>query len=114
MNYRCEIDPDGIRNYLAGAPVVAFDFETAPLLQWRIDPRAALDAHRSCIVGVSLSTGEGNAIYVPLRHLGGENADPDTVIPLLAEILWRNPNVVKVAHNLSFESMFLYALGIII
>ena len=114
MNYRCEIDPDGIRNYLAGASVVAFDFETAPLLQWRIDPRAALDAHRSCIVGVSLSTGEGNAIYVPLQHFNGENADPDTVIPLLAEILWRNPNVVKVAHNLSFESMFLYALGIII
>ena len=50
MNYRCETDLASIKEYLQNAAVVAFDFETAPLLQYRDDPRAALDAHRACIV----------------------------------------------------------------
>ena len=32
----------------------------------------------------------------------------------LRDALWMNPTVMKVAHNLSFESMFLYAVGIIL
>ena len=114
MNYRCETDLAAIKNYLQNAAVVAFDFETSPLLQYRDDPRAALDAHRACIVGISLSTGEGSAIYVPLEHLGGGNADRAQVISFLQDALWMNPCVVKVAHNLAFESMFLYAMGIVL
>lgn len=114
MNYRCETDLTVIKKYLQNAPVVAFDFETAPLLQYRDDPRAALDAHRACIVGISLSTSEGSAIYIPLEHFDGGNADSDQIIPFLRDTLWTNPMVAKVAHNLAFESMFLYALGIII
>ena len=114
MNYRCETDLAAIKDYLQNSPVVAFDFETAPLLQYRDDPRAALDAHRACIVGISLSTSEGSAIYIPLEHFDGGNADSDQVIPFLRDALWTNPTVTKVAHNLAFESMFLYALGIII
>lgn len=114
MNYRCETDLSAIKDYLQNAPVVAFDFETAPLLQYRDDPRAALDAHRACIVGISLSVAEGSAIYIPLEHFDGGNADSDQVIPFLRDTLWTNPAVTKVAHNLAFESMFLYALGIII
>ena len=41
MNYRCETDLAAIKDYLQNAPVVAFDFETAPLLQYRDDPRHA-------------------------------------------------------------------------
>ena len=114
MNYRCETMLAAIKNYLQNAVVVAFDFETSPLLQYRDDPRAALDAHRACIVGVSLSAEEGSAIYVPLEHLDGGNADRAQVISFLQSALWMNPAVVKVAHNLSFEAMFLYALGIIV
>ena len=114
MNYRCENDLATIKDYLQNAVVVAFDFETAPLLQYRDDPRAALDAHRACIVGISLSTSEGSAIYIPLEHFDGGNADSNQVIPFLRDTLWTNPAVTKVAHNLAFESMFLYALGIII
>ena len=114
MNYRCETDLAAIKDYLQNAVVVAFDFETAPLLQYRDDPRAALDAHRACIVGISLSVAEGSAIYIPLEHFDGGNADSDQVIPFLRDALWTNPAVTKVAHNLAFESMFLYALGIII
>ena len=114
MEYECVTDVGRIKDYLQNAPVVGFDFETAPLLQYRNDPRASLDAHRSCIVGISLSVKEGTAIYVPLQHFIGENADPAQVIHFLRDALWTNPLVVKVAHNLAFESMFLYALGIIV
>ena len=113
-NYRCETDPERIKDYVQNAAVVAFDFETSPLIQYRDDPRASLDAHRSCIVGVSLSVAESSAIYVPLEHLDGGNADPAQVYRLLTKYVWMNPGVVKVAHNLAFESMFLYAQGIII
>lgn len=114
MNYRCETDPERIKDYVQNAAVLAFDFETSPLIQYRDDPRASLDAHRACIVGVSLSVAEASAIYIPLEHMEGGNAEPDDVIPLLAELVWTNPGVVKIAHNLAFESMFLYALGIIV
>ena len=114
MNYRCETDLRKIEQYLHKADVVAFDFETAPLPAYRDDGKAALDAHRSHIVGVSLSVAEGSAIYVPLRHLRGPNADPVQIIPFLRDALWMNRAVVKIAHNLSFEAMFLYALGVVV
>ena len=114
MNYRCETDLRKIEQYLHKADVVAFDFETAPLPAYREDDKAALDAHRSHIVGVSLSVAEGSAIYVPLRHLRRPNADPEQIIPFLRDALWMNPAVIKIAHNLSFEAMFLYALGIVV
>ena len=114
MNYRCETNLQEIEKYLRGAGVVAFDFETAPLPAYRDDNKAALDAHRSHIVGVSLSVAEGSAIYVPLRHLRGPNADTEQIIPFLRDALWMNPAVIKIAHNLSFEAMFLYALGIVV
>ncbi len=114
MSYQMETDLRAIEDYLRGVGVVAFDFETSPLLQYRSDNRASLDAHRACIVGVSLSVAEDSAIYVPFQHLGGGNADPEQVIPFLRDALWTNPGVIKVAHNLAFESMFLYALGIVL
>lgn len=114
MNYRCETDLRKIEQYLHKADVVAFDFETAPMPAYREDDKAALDAHRSHIVGVSLSVAEGSAVYVPLRHLRGPNADPEQIIPFLRGALWMNRAVVKIAHNLSFEAMFLYALGVVV
>ena len=114
MNYRCETNLQEIEKYLRGAGVVAFDFETAPLPAYRDDNKAALDAHRSHIVGVSLSVAEGSAVYVPLRHLRGPNTDPEQIIPFLRGALWMNRAVVKIAHNLSFEAMFLYALGVVV
>lgn len=111
MPYECTTDLVRVARFLCGAREVAFDFETTPLLAFRNDPRAALDAHRAQIVGVSLSVSEGDALYIPLRHLRGGNADPDAVIAYLRDALWTNPKVVKIAHNLAFEAMFLYALG---
>ena len=66
MGYRCTTDLFKIQDYLQGATLVAFDFETAPLPQYRADPKASLDPHRACIVGISLSVEVGSAIYIPL------------------------------------------------
>jgi len=103
-----------INHYIGGAKVVAFDFETSPLPQYRNDPRASLDAHRAHIVGISLSVEEGSAIYIPIHHICGGNMGFYQVISFLKGELWINPDIIKVAHNLAFESMFLYAQGIVL
>lgn len=115
MSYSCVTTLNKIKEYLAGAAVVAFDFETSPTEEYRNEERAALDAHKAAITGVSFSVSEGSAIYVPLRHRAGRNiAKPEAVMDYLREALFENDAVVKVAHNLAFEAMFLYALGVIV
>ncbi|MDP3058058.1 MAG: bifunctional 3'-5' exonuclease/DNA polymerase, partial [bacterium] len=115
MQYKSVTTIKEIHEYLDGATVIAFDFETAPSDNYRGEERAALDAHRSDIAGISLSVAEGTAIYVPLTHRSGKNADdPKAVLDYLTALVFQNPQVIKVAHNLSFEAMFLYAKGIVI
>lgn len=115
MNYSCVTTLSKIKEYLAGAAVVAFDFETSPKEAYRTEERAALDAHKADITGVSFSVSEGSAIYVPLRHKTGRNIQkPEAVMAYLRGTLFENAVVIKVAHNLSFEAMFLYALGMVV
>lgn len=115
MEYCCVTELSGVRDYLAGASVVGFDFETAPMERYRGEERAALDAHKAVITGVSFSVAEGSGIYVPLRHRCGRNiSDPEAVMEYLRVIFFENATVIKVAHNLAFESMFSYALGMVI
>lgn len=115
MDYSCVTTLDKIKEYLAGAAVVAFDFETSPKEAYRTEERAALDAHKADITGVSFSVSEGSAIYVPLRHKTGRNIrKPEAVMAYLRGTLFENAVVIKVAHNLSFEAMFLYALGMVV
>ena len=112
-DYRCAVTLHDIQDYLGTAKVMAFDFETAPNELYRIDEKAALDPARSHIVGCSFSVEEGTGIYVPVAHKHGENIDPDEFYPFLGEFLTK-PNIIKVAHNISFEAMMSYAKGIVI
>lgn len=113
--YRCVTTFGGVREYLSGAGVIAFDFETAPAEAYRNDTKAALDAHKSHICGISFSVWAGSAIYIPLAHRTGENAaGQDAIWDWLTANVFQNPDVIKIAHNLAFESMFLYARGIVI
>lgn len=115
MDYSCVTDHGKIKDYLAGAAVVAFDFETSPMEAYRAEEKAALDAHKATITGVSFSVAEGSGIYVPLRHKKGRNTErPEEVMGYLQGALFENATVIKVAHNLSFEAMFLYALGMVV
>ena len=69
-----------LKNYLSGAALVAFDFETAPNKRYRKEEKASLDAHKSRIVGISFSVSEGDGVYLPLAHQVGNNAaDQETI-----------------------------------
>lgn len=114
MPYRSILSLSDLQTYLSGAPTAAFDFETAPDDAYRSDERAALDAHKSHIAGISFSVAEGDAVYLPLAHRVGENAaEQDAVWGWLKPAFFMNPAVTKIAHNLAFESAFLYARGIV-
>ena len=112
-NYRLVTTLPELRNYLAGADVVAFDFETSPDEKYREDAKAALDPHRAHIVGVSFSVEEGTGVYVPVAHKAGTNIDRDTFIGYLTAFL-TDTTITKVAHNIAFESSMAYAIGIVI
>ena len=55
MSYTRALSLKKIKDYLAGAAVVGFDFETSPTEKYLSEERAALDAHKAAITGVSLS-----------------------------------------------------------
>jgi DNA polymerase-1 len=113
--YKCVTEFLGVREYLAGADMAAFDFETAPLEEYRGEERAALDAHKARIAGISFSNAKDNAIYVPLAHITGRNAEgAGEIWEWLKGNFFENTSVIKIAHNLAFEAMFLYSRGIVI
>ena len=115
MEYKAITTLTEIQDYLKGADLVAFDFETAPKDEYRSEERAALDAHKADIVGISFSVSEGTGVYVPLKHRSGKNVvSHEKAMRWLTEAVFTNTAVIKVAHNLSFEAMFLYALGIVV
>ncbi len=114
MGYKCVYMLSEIQEYLRNNSLIAFDFETSPRDKWRNDKSAALDAHKADITGISFSVSEGTAIYVPLKHRSGRNAENQAAIWDYLKLLFESKDVIKVAHNLAFESMFLYARGIVL
>jgi len=115
MNYRTITNLGEIDTALSGDEPVAFDIETAPDDGYRDEDRAALDAHKAHIVGISFSIHEGDAFYVPIAHRAGRNVkDVPALMKLLTERVLMNTRRVKICHNLAFEAMFFYALGVVI
>ncbi|MCG1011163.1 bifunctional 3'-5' exonuclease/DNA polymerase [Tepidanaerobacter sp. GT38] len=114
MGYKCVYMLSEIQEYLKNTVLFAFDFETSPRDKWRNDKSVALDAHKADITGISFSVSEGTAIYVPLKHRSGRNAENQAAIWDYLKLLFESKDVIKVAHNLAFESMFLYARGIVL
>ena len=112
-NYRLVTTLPELRAYLAGAEVVAFDFETSPDEGYREEAKAALDPAKAHIVGVSFSVEEGTGVYVPVAHKAGGNIDRDIFIKYLTAFL-TDTTVTKVAHNIAFEASMAYAMGIVI
>ena len=104
---------DGIKEYIGNSPLVAFDFETAPDDPFRDEDKAALDPAKAHIGGCSFSIKEGTGIYVPVAHRIGTNIDKTDFFSFLTEFLM-NSAIVKIAHNIAFESSMAYAKGIVI
>jgi len=111
--YKCVTSVEGIRKYIGNAKVVAFDYETAPDDLYRDEEKAALDAHKSHIVGCSFSIKEGSGIYVPIAHKVGKNIDANDFFIFLRAFL-SDTKVIKIAHNIAFESQMSYAKNIVI
>ena len=111
--YNCITSVEGIREYIGDAKVIAFDYETAPDEAYRNEDKAALDAHKAHIVGCSFSVSEGTGIYVPVAHKVGTNIKQTDFDKFLREFLG-DKSVIKIAHNLAFESQMSYARGIVI
>lgn len=111
--YKCVTTVDGIKDYIGGSRIVAFDFETAPDDPYREEDKAALDPARAHIVGCSFSVKEGTGIYVPIAHRVGTNIDNDAFFAFLTAFLM-NTTTIKIAHNIAFESSMAYTRGIVI
>ena len=112
-NYTCVTSVDGIKKYIGEAKVISFDYETAPNDEYRNEDKAALDAHKAHIVGCSFSVNEGTGIYVPVAHKVGTNIEPTTFDKFLRAFL-TDKSIIKVAHNLAFESQMSYGIGVVI
>lgn len=112
--YKLCLSADELKSYIGDSGIIAFDFETSPEDPYRSKPKASLDTHMSYITGIGFSVGEHTAVYVPLRHRTGQNCvEQDGLWAYLKE-LFSCRDRIKIAHNLSFESMFLYARGIVL
>lgn len=112
-NYRCVTSVQEIREYIGDSKIIAFDYETAPDKPYRTEEKAALDPHKSHIVGCSFSVKEHTGIYVPVAHKIGENIDNTLFLNFLQTFLM-NKNIVKIAHNIAFESSVSCHQGIVI
>lgn len=112
-NYKGVTDIGEIKRYIGENKVVAFDYETAPDEKYRNEEKAALEPHKTHITGCSFSVKEHTGIYVPLAHKKGKNADKKQFYAFLGEFL-TDTSITKIAHNMAFESMMSYALGIVI
>ncbi len=86
---------------------------TSPCEGFREEQGAALDPHKAHIVGVSFSISEGSAVYVPIAHKVSKNMEYSVFFPFITQLL-RNNRILKIAHNLAFESSFFYGLDIVI
>lgn len=112
-DYKCVTTVEGVRDYIGSSTIVAFDFETAPDDPYRNEDKAALDPAKAHIVGCSFSVEEGSGIYVPVVHRIGMNIDGDAFFAFLTAFL-TNKNIIKIAHNIAYESAMAYARGIVI
>lgn len=112
-NYRCVTTVQEIQDYIGDSKIIAFDYETAPDEPYRMEEKAALDPHKSHIVGCSFSVKEHTGIYIPVAHKIGENIDNMPFLNFLRSFL-TNKNIIKIAHNITFESAVSCHQGIVI
>ena len=78
----------------------AFDTETT-----------GTDAMRDDLVGMSFSTSEAEAWYLPLGHLQGTQVDLRAALDELKPV-FADPDIPKAAHNANFDLMVLATAGI--
>ncbi len=86
---------------LEAAERIAFDTETT-----------SLDKMQADLVGISLSVEPGEAYYIPVGHVTGEDQLPlEAVIERLRPVMV-NPDIAKIGHNIKFDAIILEQHGL--
>jgi DNA polymerase-1 len=85
---------------LATAKVISFDTETT-----------STEEMQANIVGISLAIQEGEAYYIPVGHLAGNNLPVEKVVSALRGP-FTNPRIPKVAHNAKYDYIILARNGL--
>ncbi len=98
-HYRMVTSVEELEEYLKDADQFSMDFETT-----------SIDVLEARLVGISVSKGEGDAIYVPVGHRGGENLPIHEVLEVLRKHL--SSKKTKIGHNLKYEASILSRMGI--
>jgi len=72
---------------------------------------SSLDPHQAKLVGISLSTKIGKAVYIPIGHKKGENLDEKKVLQKLKPIL-EDKSIKKIGQNIKFDYIIFFHRGI--
>jgi DNA polymerase-1 len=95
-----EAQLDALIGELNAAPCFAFDTEATGLRPFE-----------SALVGISIATTPGSAVYIPFGHTQGEQLPRERVIAALRPF-FEDPARPKVAHNAKFDMEALTTAGI--
>ncbi len=71
----------------------------------------SLDPHTANLVGISISNKIGNACYIPLNHVSGNNLNEKKVLNVLKNYL-EDESIKKVGQNIKFDFIVFYHRGI--
>jgi DNA polymerase I len=85
---------------LNNAKVIAFDTETTGTEEMKAE-----------LVGISLSTKDGQGYYIPVGHTSGNNLEIKKVIDAITSAM-TNPKIGKVAHNAKYDYIILRKYGL--
>ncbi len=73
----------------------------------------SLDPHTAKLVGISISNRIGNACYIPLNHISGNNLNEKKVLSVLKNYL-EDESIKKVGQNIKFDFIVFYHRGIVL
>ncbi|MDC3081948.1 DNA polymerase I [Candidatus Pelagibacter sp.] len=71
----------------------------------------SLDPHKAKLVGISISNRIGNACYIPLNHVSGNNLNEKKVLSILKNYL-EDESIKKIGQNIKFDFIVFYHRGI--
>ncbi len=71
----------------------------------------SLDPHTAKLVGISISNRIGNACYIPLNHVSGNNLNEKKVLKIL-KLYLEDESIKKVGQNIKFDFIVFYHRGI--
>ena len=71
----------------------------------------SLDPHTANLVGISISNRIGNACYIPLNHVSGNNLNEKKVLSILKNYL-EDESIKKIGQNIKFDFIVFYHRGI--